>query len=61
MHVGWRAKFKLVLCAGIQFLTTNAIDEANTTATSPAIKNKTPRPEGSRGLIKTTKKGSLPA
>jgi len=31
MHVGWRAKFKLVLCGRVQFLTTKAIDESNAT------------------------------
>jgi len=59
MHVGRRAKFKLVLRARVQFLTTTAISEVNTAA-APAIKNKTPRPEGTRGFIKEGKTGRPP-
>ncbi len=55
MHVGWRAKFKLVLRARVQFFTTAASDEANTAAA--AIKNKNPRPEGTRGFKKEEKNG----
>ena len=56
MHVGRRAKFKLVLRARVQFLTTTAIGEVNTAA-ALAIKNKTPRPEGTRGFIKKRENG----
>ena len=55
MHVGRRAKFKLVLRARVQFLTTTAIGEVNTAA-ALAIK-KTPRPEGTRGFIKKRENG----
>ena len=59
MHVGRRAKFKLVLRARVQFLTTTAIGEVNTAA-ALAIKNKTPRPEGTRGFIKQGKRADRP-
>ncbi len=55
MHVGRRAKFKLVLRARVQFLTETAIGEVQ--AAALAIKNKTPRPEGTRGFIKKRENG----
>jgi hypothetical protein len=49
MHVGRRAKFKLVLRARVQFLTTTAIGEVNTAA---ALAKKTkPRGRKARGVL----------
>jgi hypothetical protein len=48
MHVGRRAKFKLVLRARVQFLTKTAISEVH--AAAPAKKTK-PRGRKARGVL----------
>jgi hypothetical protein len=59
MHVGRRAKFKLVLRARVQFLTTTAISEVNTAA-ALAIKKQNPAAGGHAGFYKRGKTGRLP-